>query len=88
MIQPATTADVGTGHTTAPITEEEAILRSTTREISILVAEDDLTITRARYSAGQPVAGPHVHHTHTDAFYALEGKLIFEIRTPVDSHDL
>ena len=25
------------------------------------------------------VAGPHVHHEHTDAFYVLEGELTFEI---------
>ena len=25
------------------------------------------------------MAGPHVHHEHTDAFYVLEGELTFEI---------
>jgi quercetin dioxygenase-like cupin family protein len=61
------------------IHEEEAILRSETRDIGILVARDDLTITRATYTAGQSVAGPHVHTQHTDAFYVLEGQLTFEI---------
>jgi quercetin dioxygenase-like cupin family protein len=61
------------------IGEGEAILRSDTRNISILVARDDLTVTCARYSAGQSVAGPHVHNHHTDAFYVLEGQLTFEI---------
>ena len=28
---------------------------------------------------GEQVAGPHVHHEHTDAFYVLEGELTFEI---------
>ena len=61
------------------IVEEEPILRSETRDIGILVAGDDLTITRARYAAGESVAGPHVHHEHTDAFYVLEGELTFEV---------
>ncbi len=74
----ATTADIPSGPATADH-RGEAILRSETREISILVTRDDLTITRARYSAGQQVAGPHVHNHHTDAFYVLEGKLTFEI---------
>ena len=25
------------------------------------------------------MAGPHIHHQHTDAFYVLEGELTFEI---------
>jgi mannose-6-phosphate isomerase-like protein (cupin superfamily) len=62
-----------------PITDGEAILRREEREISILVARDDVSITHARYSAGEQVAAPHVHHEHTDAFYVLEGELTFEI---------
>lgn len=61
------------------ISHEEAILRTDTRDIGILVARDELTVTRARYSAGQSVAGTHVHNHHTDAFYLLEGRLTFEI---------
>ena len=64
---------------TVPITDGEAILRREKREISILVAREDVTITHARYAAGEQVAGPHVHHEHTDAFYVLEGELTFEI---------
>jgi quercetin dioxygenase-like cupin family protein len=61
------------------ITEGESIVRGETHEISILVATEAVTITRARYSAGERVAGPHVHHEHADAFYVLEGELTFEI---------
>ena len=49
------------------------------REISILVANEEVTITHARCAAGKQVAGPHVHHEHTDAFYVLEGELAFEV---------
>ncbi len=68
-----------TGGVIVPITDEEAILRCETREISILVAREEITITEARYAAGEQVAGPHVHHQHTDAFYVLEGELTFEL---------
>lgn len=62
-----------------PITDGEPILRREKREISILVAREEVTITQARYAAGEQVAGPHIHHEHTDAFYVLEGELTFEI---------
>ena len=64
---------------TVPLNEPEPILQSEKRDISILVAGADVTITRATYAAGQQVAGPHVHSRHTDAFYVLEGELTFEI---------
>ena len=62
-----------------PIIGGEAILRREKREVSILVASEDVTITEARYAPGERVAAPHVHHEHTDAFYVLEGELTFEI---------
>jgi quercetin dioxygenase-like cupin family protein len=61
------------------ISDRETILHQKDREISILVARDEVTVTHARYAAGERVAGPHVHHGHTDAFYVLEGELTFEI---------
>ena len=64
---------------TVPITDGEAILRRENQEISILVATDDVTITHAWCSAGEQVAGRHLHREHTDAFYVLEGELTFEI---------
>jgi quercetin dioxygenase-like cupin family protein len=57
----------------------EVIVRSADREISILTAGPDVTVTRARYEAGLEVAGPHIHNHHTDAFYVLEGELTFEV---------
>jgi mannose-6-phosphate isomerase-like protein (cupin superfamily) len=71
--------DVDIGSVIVPITGGEAILRREKREIGILVAREDVTVTHALYSAGEQVAGPHVHHQHTDAFYVLEGELTFEI---------
>ena len=64
---------------TVSITDGEAILRRENHEISILVATDEVTITHAWCSAGEQVAGRHLHREHTDAFYVLEGELTFEI---------
>jgi mannose-6-phosphate isomerase-like protein (cupin superfamily) len=44
-----------------------------------LVESDELTIVEGSSSIREHVAGPHVHHEHTDAFYVLEGELTFEI---------
>jgi quercetin dioxygenase-like cupin family protein len=49
------------------------------RQGSFVIASEELTITHARYAAGEHVAGRHIHRRHTDAFYVLEGELIFEI---------
>jgi uncharacterized cupin superfamily protein len=57
----------------------EPILRRERREISILLACEEITITHARYAEGQQVASPHLHRTHTDAFYVLEGELTFVV---------
>jgi mannose-6-phosphate isomerase-like protein (cupin superfamily) len=62
-----------------PIAGGETILRRGDREVEILAARAEVTITHARYAAGEQVAGPHVHREHTDAFYVLEGELTFEI---------
>jgi len=72
-------ADLDTACVIVPIADGEAILRREKREISILAAREEVTTPHGRYSAGQQVAGLHVHHEHTDAFYVLEGELTFEI---------
>jgi mannose-6-phosphate isomerase-like protein (cupin superfamily) len=62
-----------------PISEQELILRNESREISLLLANEDLSLTYGSCAAGERVAGPHIHNHHTDAFYLLEGELTFEI---------
>jgi mannose-6-phosphate isomerase-like protein (cupin superfamily) len=62
-----------------PVSEREPILRGETREIDLLLASENVTITHARYAPGERVAGPHVHRRHIDAFYVLEGELTFEV---------
>jgi mannose-6-phosphate isomerase-like protein (cupin superfamily) len=63
----------------ASSSSREQIIDSPARQGSFVIAREGLTITHARYAAGEHVAGPHIHHQHTDAFYVLEGEVIFEI---------
>ena len=57
----------------------EQLIDSPARQANFVIARAELTITQARYAANEPVAGPHIHRRHTDAFYVLEGELIFGI---------
>ena len=54
------------------------ILRSDGREISLLVANENLSLTYAGRPGGERVTDPHVHR-HAEAFYVLEGELTFEV---------
>lgn len=57
----------------------DLLMHSPARQGRFVIARDELTITHARYGAGEHVASPHIHHQHTDAFYILEGEVIFEM---------
>jgi len=63
----------------------EQLIHNRAQQASIVIAREDLTITHARYAAGEHVAGRHIHHHHTDAFYVLEGEVIFEIGSEAET---
>jgi mannose-6-phosphate isomerase-like protein (cupin superfamily) len=69
----------------ASVGSREQIIDTPARQGSFVFAGEDLTITHARYAAGEHVAGPHIHRGHTDAFYVLEGELIFEIGSKAET---
>jgi quercetin dioxygenase-like cupin family protein len=48
------------------------------REISVLAATENLSLTYASRPAGERVTDRHVHR-HTEAFYVLDGELTFEV---------
>ena len=74
----ATRALPATDEVYVPIGKQESILRSASREIRLLVADEGLSLTYASRAAGERVTDPHVHR-HTEAFYVLEGELTFEV---------
>jgi quercetin dioxygenase-like cupin family protein len=55
----------------------EAITHRAERSLHILAADENLVVTEMRYSPGQEGPGLHVHRLHTDAFYMLEGEIVF-----------
>jgi quercetin dioxygenase-like cupin family protein len=60
-----------------PPREGESITDRPERSLRILAGDDKLVVTEMRYSPGE--AGPdlHVHRLHTDAFYVVEGEMLF-----------
>jgi uncharacterized cupin superfamily protein len=67
-----------TSETYIPIGKQEPILRSESREISLLLANEDLSLTYASRPGGERVTERHTHQ-HAEAFYVLEGELTFEV---------
>lgn len=59
--------------------EPEVIAATETRDLVILAAQPELTVTRGRMASGERLTGPHVHHDHVDAFYVLDGAVTFEL---------
>jgi len=59
--------------------EGETITERDARSVVIKAAHELLDLTETRYSPGEEGPGPHVHRQHADAFYVLEGELMFRL---------
>jgi mannose-6-phosphate isomerase-like protein (cupin superfamily) len=57
----------------------ETISDSKQRNVVLLAGHEQVTITWTRFAQGERGPNLHVHHEHTDAFYILEGELMFEL---------
>jgi mannose-6-phosphate isomerase-like protein (cupin superfamily) len=55
------------------------------RTLRILTDHELLNLTWFRYEPGQEGPDPHVHYTHSDAFYVLEGELELRLGPAVES---
>jgi quercetin dioxygenase-like cupin family protein len=49
------------------------------REVVLLAAHPEISITRSRYAPGERGPDPHVHREHVDSFYVLAGELTFAL---------
>ena len=49
------------------------------RTSRIKAARDELLLSESTYTPDQRVAPPHIHREHADAFYVLEGSLLFHL---------
>lgn len=59
--------------------EGEIASESETRTSRIKAAREELLLSESEYAPNQRVAAPHVHREHADAFYVLEGELLFHV---------
>ncbi len=59
--------------------EGETITERATRTVLLKAGLDAIAVTETRYEPGERGPDPHVHYRHTDAFYVLEGELLFEL---------
>jgi quercetin dioxygenase-like cupin family protein len=57
----------------------EVTVETEVRTSRVKVAREELLLTESRYAGGQSVAPPHVHREHADAFYVIEGELLFRV---------
>ncbi len=57
----------------------DVITARAARDVAIVATSAALTVTTSRYGPGERGPDPHVHREHTDAFYVLDGALVFEV---------
>lgn len=62
----------------------ETITARAARDVVIKGAHELVDVTESRYGPGERGPDPHVHHRHADAFYVLDGSLVFGIGRDVD----
>jgi len=60
--------------------EPVTVTRIPTSDVEILIAHEDLVVTRTRYAAEERGPDFHVHRKHADAFYVLDGAFTIALR--------
>jgi quercetin dioxygenase-like cupin family protein len=60
--------------------EGEKITDRPVRRATLLLDEDELTVSEFAYGPGERGAEPHVHREHADAFLVVEGEFTFHLR--------
>lgn len=72
-----------------PVADGEVMSDRRERTVRALFEHPLIDVTWSRYEPGERGPDPHVHHVHVDAFYVVEGELVFglgaelrEVRAP------
>jgi mannose-6-phosphate isomerase-like protein (cupin superfamily) len=65
--------------------EGELVTDRPERTLRILTDHELLNLTWFRYEPGEEGPDPHVHYTHSDAFYILEGEIELRLGPKVES---
>jgi mannose-6-phosphate isomerase-like protein (cupin superfamily) len=61
------------------IEDGETVTDTPQQTIRILADLPELALTSMRYAAGEQGPPPHIHKEHVDAFFLLDGELVFQI---------
>jgi mannose-6-phosphate isomerase-like protein (cupin superfamily) len=67
------------------IDDGETIVDTPQRTIRILADLPELALTWTRYAAGEEGPPPHIHKEHVDAFFVLDGELVFRVGPELES---
>jgi mannose-6-phosphate isomerase-like protein (cupin superfamily) len=59
--------------------EGEVITERPERTLHLKVGIDAIAVTETRYEPGERGPDAHVHHRHADAFYVVEGTMLYEL---------
>jgi quercetin dioxygenase-like cupin family protein len=59
--------------------EGEILADTESRWSRIKVARDECLLAESSYRSGERGAAPHIHREHADAFYVLDGELVFRV---------
>lgn len=65
--------------------EGEVVTDRPSRTLRILTDHELLNLTWFRYEPGEEGPEPHVHYTHSDAFFVLEGEIELRLGPEVES---
>ena len=65
--------------------EGEVVADTPKRTLRILTDHELLNLTWFRYEPGEEGPDPHVHYTHSDAFFVLEGEIELRLGPEVES---
>src|SRR5215207_8533541 len=60
------------------------------RQVEVKADRDELAVTESRYAEGESGPHAHFHREHSDCFFVLEGRLVFELdgeRTEANAGD-
>jgi quercetin dioxygenase-like cupin family protein len=66
------------------VEEGEPISDGPTKTVRTVFEHELIDVTWTRYEPGERGPDPHVHHAHVDAFYVVEGDLVFGVGPEVE----
>jgi quercetin dioxygenase-like cupin family protein len=49
------------------------------RKVEVKADRDELAVTESRYAQGESGPDAHFHREHSDCFFVLDGRLVFEL---------